>query len=232
MKAGSANLAYAAAAAALLLWAAAARSSEEAKAVLGADELELNGKTFKLSKEKDPAKLGKALRAAAGDAPKSKDAALVIEAGEKAPWSALQKILLASFAAGIGKVRVQAGEAALELNLPGSDSENGEVLDLPLLPGKGEALQTENEGKKLACDAALLKDLVKQAPKSVVNLQAAEGVGARSVVNVILILQAAKAAGIAYLPGKEVHALKAVPSGKSGDEHESGAERMAHSLSE
>jgi hypothetical protein len=129
---------------------------------------------------------------------------LAVELDRQAPWGALKCLLMAASALGVRKsemsipVRPRGDVVALEL--PGADASAAQVVTVPLFTGGQTGVQTEVGTQRVPCTAKLFQDLVAQHPKATVNVQAPPSLPAFLVVAVLRDVQAARPAGMAFLP--------------------------------
>lgn len=150
---------------------------------------------------------------AAGHRP---DVQLVVALDAQAPWGGLKSVLMAATALGVSSISVKCeGASAVPLAVPGVEAQ-GEVVELPLFAGQKVA-QTENGGQRVNCTPGLVKGLVGQLPQATVRVTAEAAVPAVQVVGVLLALHESKAAGVAYLPLKEITAAEAANRKESKD---------------
>ena len=131
-------------------------------------------------------------------------ATLAVELDAKASWGALKTLLIAAANLGVPKAEITqptTPASTVTLSLPGAEAKD-DVVTLPLLPGDGDDVMTENEGNKMKCTAGVVAGMIKQLPKATVEVTAPLTLPAHKVVRVLHFLDQSKAAAVSYLPIK------------------------------
>ena len=144
---------------------------------------------------------------------------LVVSLDAKAPWGALKSLLLAAAGLGIPQAKLNHGKPGNHdlLALPGADPGAGTLLAFPLADGEGEKVLTENGGRKMEVTPVLAQGLVKQQPKATVALQIRNALPAVKALVAIRVLQEVKAAGVAFLPVKEISSTESAAQQEAKD---------------
>jgi hypothetical protein len=158
-----------------------------------------------------------------------------VEMDAGANWGALRTALMAAAASGLSQVRIHwppDAQSDIALDLPGADSGNGEVVDLQLLDGEGAVVLTENEGQKFPVNAELVKGLLAQLPTATVAIHAPDKISAGKVATVLGLLADQRAAGVAFLPLKDLatHRVVETKKPKDGEERAAGVRRIVHGV--
>jgi hypothetical protein len=198
--------------AALLLCASYASGSETLTTAIHGDTLLVNGNEMKLGAghwaepEKSWRTVGELVKSALppADSNGKRDATLSVELDSKASWGALKTLMIATANLGVPRASVTLPtnpKSTVKLSMPGAEA-SGDVATLPLLPGDGDDVLTENDGNKMKCTSALVAGMVKQLPKATIEVTAPLSLPAHKVVRVLNFLNENKAAAVSYLPFK------------------------------
>ena len=191
-----------------------AHAADTLSTAINGDTLSINGGDTKLGAahwakpEESWRTVGELAKSALppGDKQGRRDVTLVVAVDDKASWGALKTLLLAAANLGVPKAEIRIAKASaspitIALDLPGAE-EKGDVVEFPLSAGTGEELLTENGGKKLPVNAALISGLLKQVPNAVIAVRASVSLPAGKVARVLDLLARNKAT-FNFLPVRE-----------------------------
>lgn len=133
---------------------------------------------------------------------------LSVTLDDQASWGALKTLLMAAAGLGVPQASVQtsARKEPVTVALPGADAGEGLIVPLPLKIAANGLFCVVNRGRELECTSDLLRGLVKQQPKAVIELGAEPSLPANKVVVVIHQLRDLGAAGVAFLPVRKISA--------------------------
>lgn len=190
----------------------AVRGADTLKTSIHGETLLVNGNEMKLGAahwaepERSWRTVGELIKSALPPADDNgkRDATLAVELDSKASWGALKTLLIANANLGLSKAEVTlptTPASTVALALPGAEAK-GDVVTLPLFPGDGDDVMTENNGTKMKCTSGVVAGLIKQLPKATIEVTAPLTMPAYKVARVLNLLDQNKAAAVAYLPVK------------------------------